>query len=280
MSDVEQSFASLLQIWFWMFKFWKHIVMAEDYCCPNPSSESLKVCALCFSSWKSMRPRSCWTTTHSGIFPTQRRRMRSRRTVTALRRVKTTMRTTTECWHMHTHAHTHMLNLHLPPNGLAAYPLLTPQQHSRATTEEQQHLAHRTQTQTTTGDSLYTQSAHLLPFFLTVARTVTPAPPLPLFYRDLFTFRCQRKGNMWILTQARVWMGVYVRVCVYMLCVCNLVCVCTSMRDGHTVDWRTYYLGSFLEGEMGCITANSVCKCNKNTWPPYGNHHIALDPNF
>lgn len=52
--------------------------------------------ALCLCSWRSTRPRPFWTTTRSGTSPTQRRRTRSKRTATASRRVKMTMRTTTE----------------------------------------------------------------------------------------------------------------------------------------------------------------------------------------
>lgn len=65
-----------------------------------------------------------------------------------------------------------------------------------------------------------------------------------------------------------------------MLCVCNIVCVCTGVKGGHTVDWRTYYLGSFFEGEIGCITANSVSRYNRNTQHPDGNHGITLVSNF
>lgn len=48
---------------FWMFKFWKHIAMAEDFCCPNPSSGSLKVCGFFLVG-------SPWGQGHAGQPPT------------------------------------------------------------------------------------------------------------------------------------------------------------------------------------------------------------------
>lgn len=49
------------------------------------------------------------------------------------------------------------------------------------------------------------------------------------------------------------------------MCVCNLVCVCTGMKDlTHygLEDLLSGLFSSFHAGERGCITANSVCKIN------------------
>lgn len=92
---------------------------------------------------------------------------------------------------MRIHARTHTLSPPPAPtlHGLATHPLLTPQQHSRAANEEQRSCArhtHTLNTRRTTRDSLYTQSPPRPPFYLYNDMDCDPAPPFPLFYRDLF----------------------------------------------------------------------------------------------
>lgn len=122
----------------------------------------LKHVNVVFSSWRSTRPRPCWTTTRSGTSPTRRRRTRSRRTATASRRVKTMTRTTIECTLTHTYIRSN------PPSSPWTGPpnqLLTPQQHSRAD-EEQRSCAH---TQNHQGQFIHTEpsSASILSFLVT-----------------------------------------------------------------------------------------------------------------
>lgn len=178
---------------------------------------------------------------------------------------------------MHTHTHTYAQT---PPLPHGPAPLTNSWPHN--STQEQTRSSEAVRTHRITRDSLYTQSPPPPPFYHFRWHGLWPRPSISSFLQRLVhsLSGCCRKRILWILTQACVCENGCACECVWYkmsdrTCVCYLVCVCTGVKDWHTVDWRTYYLGSvllFSRGRGGCITADSVCKINKN--------HIALAPKF